>query len=140
MCMFNVWNRDFFSLRWLIWDVCFCQNDIILFNLLFLMKCVVFNCLRKRASLQILFIYQYNCFRNWATRNKNCLHWPCLLTDRNKMSNLNRGPSIDAYYQVSIHFAKLFQRRRHLGIEQSETWIAYGGHHVQYETIEFISF
>ena len=41
------------------------------------------------------------------------------------MSNLNRGPSIDAYYQVSAHFAMQFQRRRYLGIEQSETRIAY---------------
>jgi hypothetical protein len=28
------------------------------------------------------------------------------------MSNLNRGPSKDASYQVSIHLAKRFQRRR----------------------------
>jgi hypothetical protein len=44
-------------------------------------------------------------------RNKNCLWWPCLLTDRDKMSNLYRGPSIDASYQVSVHLAKRFQRR-----------------------------
>ena len=28
------------------------------------------------------------------------------------MSNLYRGPSIDASYQVSVHLVKLFQRRR----------------------------
>jgi hypothetical protein len=28
------------------------------------------------------------------------------------MSNLYRGPSIDASYQVSVHLAKGFQRRR----------------------------
>ena len=28
------------------------------------------------------------------------------------MSNLNRGPSIDASYQVSVHLAEGFQRRR----------------------------
>jgi hypothetical protein len=28
------------------------------------------------------------------------------------MSNLYRGPSIDATYQVSVHLAKRFQRRR----------------------------
>ena len=28
------------------------------------------------------------------------------------MSNLYRGPSIDASYQVSLHLAKRFQRRR----------------------------
>jgi hypothetical protein len=34
-----------------------------------------------------------------------------LLTDRDEMSNLNRGPSIDASYQASVHLAKRFQRR-----------------------------
>jgi hypothetical protein len=28
------------------------------------------------------------------------------------MSNFNRGPSIDSFYQVSVHLAKRFQRRR----------------------------
>jgi hypothetical protein len=32
--------------------------------------------------------------------------------DRDEMSNLYRGPSIDASYQVSVHLAKEFQRRR----------------------------
>jgi hypothetical protein len=44
--------------------------------------------------------------------------------DRDKMSNCNRGPSIDASYQVSVHFAKRFQSRRILNISQSETRIA----------------
>jgi hypothetical protein len=42
------------------------------------------------------------------------------------MSNLIRGLSIDASYQVSDHLAKQFQRRRFLEINQSETTIAYG--------------
>jgi len=29
-----------------------------------------------------------------------------------EMSNLYRGPSIDVSYQVSVHLAKVFQRRR----------------------------
>jgi hypothetical protein len=33
---------------------------------------------------------------------------PCLLTDQDEMSNLYRGPSIDASYQVSVHLAKRF--------------------------------
>jgi hypothetical protein len=37
-------------------------------------------------------------FRNKPFRNKNRLWWPCLLMDRDKMSNLYRGPSIDASY------------------------------------------
>jgi hypothetical protein len=51
-------------------------------------------------------------FRNQPIRNKNGLWWPCLLTDRDEMSNLYRGPSIDAFYQVSVHLAEGFQRRR----------------------------
>jgi hypothetical protein len=43
------------------------------------------------------------------------------------MSNLYRGHDIEAYYQVSVHLAKQFQRR-FLKIGQSETIIAYGGH------------
>jgi hypothetical protein len=34
-------------------------------------------------------------FKNRPIRNKNCLWRPCLLMDRNKMSNLYRGPSKD---------------------------------------------
>jgi hypothetical protein len=67
-------------------------------------------------------------FRNQPIRNKNCLWRPCLLTDRDEMSNLYRGHDIDASYQVSVHLAKRFQRRRFLKIGQSETRIAYGGH------------
>ena len=51
-------------------------------------------------------------FLNRPIRNKNCLWRPCLLMDRDKMSNLYRGPSIDASYQVSLHLAEGFQRRR----------------------------
>ena len=35
-----------------------------------------------------------------------------MLTDWNEMNNFNRGPSIDTSYQVSVHLANLFQRRR----------------------------
>jgi hypothetical protein len=44
------------------------------------------------------------------------------------MSNLYRGPAIDASYQVSINLAKRFQRRFFVEINQSETRIACGGH------------
>jgi hypothetical protein len=46
------------------------------------------------------------------------------VSDRNGMSNLYRGPSIDAFYQVSDHLALRFQRKRFLEIYQSETKIA----------------
>jgi hypothetical protein len=32
--------------------------------------------------------------------------------NQKKMSNLYKGPSIDASYQVSVHLAEGFQRRR----------------------------
>ena len=51
-------------------------------------------------------------FKNRPIRNKNCLWRPCLLMDREKMSIHFRGPSIDAQYQVSVHLAMRFQRRR----------------------------
>ena len=69
-----------------------------------------------------------NFFRNQPIRNKNGLWWPCLLTDRDGMSNLYRGSSIDTSYQVSDHLAKRFQRRRFLEINLSETRIACGSH------------
>ena len=53
-------------------------------------------------------------FRNKPIRNKNCPWWLYLLTDRDKMSNLYKGPSKDAFYQVLFHLAKRFQRRRNL--------------------------
>jgi hypothetical protein len=51
-------------------------------------------------------------FLNRPIRNKNGLWWPCLLMDRDKISNLYRGLSIDATYQISVHLGKQFQRRR----------------------------
>jgi hypothetical protein len=44
--------------------------------------------------------------------NQNCLWWPCLLMYRDDMSTLYRRPAINASYQVLVHLAKRFQRRR----------------------------
>ena len=66
-------------------------------------------------------------YRNEPIRNKNCLWQPCLLTDQDEMSNLNRGPFIDASYQVMFHLANRFQIRRFLEIAQPEIRTAYGG-------------
>jgi hypothetical protein len=45
------------------------------------------------------------------------------------MSILYKGPSKDAPYQVSLHLAKRFQKRRSfLEIDQLETRIANGSH------------
>ena len=51
-------------------------------------------------------------FRDRPVRNKSFLWRPCLITDRDKMFNPYRGPSIDASHQVLVHLAKGFQRRR----------------------------
>ena len=57
------------------------------------------------ASYQVLVHLAKRCqrrrfFRNRPIRNKNWLWRPCLLTYQDQMSNHNRGPSIDASYQV----------------------------------------
>ena len=51
-------------------------------------------------------------FKNQLIINNNRLWRPCFLTDRDEMSNIYRAPSKDASYQVSVHLAKRFQRRR----------------------------
>jgi hypothetical protein len=48
--------------------------------------------------------------------------------DQDGMSNLYKGPSIDASYQVSVHLVKRLQKKRIFKISQSETRVAYGGH------------
>jgi hypothetical protein len=50
------------------------------------------------------------------------------VANRDGMSNLYRGPAIDASYQVSDHLAKRFQKKRFLEIDQSKTRIACGSH------------
>jgi hypothetical protein len=94
---------------------------------------ILYRGLSKDASYQVLIHFakrfqRRRKVRNQPIRNKNCLWWPCLLTDRDEMIIIYSGPGIDAFYQVSIHLAKRFRRRRFLEIGQSETRIAYGGH------------
>ena len=50
------------------------------------------------------------------------------LTDRDEMSNRYRGPPIVASYQVSVHLALQFERRRFYKIGQLETRIVCGDH------------
>ena len=45
-------------------------------------------------------------------RNKNCPWRPYLLSDRDEMRKLYKGPYIDASCQVWFHLAQWFQRRR----------------------------
>ena len=69
----------------------------------------------KQVSVHLAQLFQRRrLFRNRPIRNKNCLWRPCLLTDRDEMSKLSRGPSIDASYQVPVHLAKRLQKRRFL--------------------------
>jgi hypothetical protein len=49
------------------------------------------------------------------------------LSNENEMSNIYRGPSIDASYQVSVRLARRF-KRTFLKTGQSETKFSCGGH------------
>jgi len=68
------------------------------------------------AMYQLRFMWQSvseeKIFRNRTIRNKNCMWRPCLLTNRNEIHNMYRGPSIDAFFQMSVHLAKRLQRSR----------------------------
>jgi hypothetical protein len=70
------------------------------------------RCFRSSFGSFVQAVSEEKIFKNRPIRNKNCLWQPCLLMDRDEMSKLYRGPSIDASYQVSVHLAKRFQRRR----------------------------
>jgi hypothetical protein len=65
-----------------------------------------------QVSVQLAKQIQGRIFLEIDQSEKNCLWQPCLLTNWDEMSNLYRGPSIDASYQVSVHLGKQFQRRR----------------------------
>jgi hypothetical protein len=69
-----------------------------------------------------------NFFRYQPIRNKNCLWWPCLLIDRDEMSNLHRGHSIDASCHVSVNLAKQFQRRRFKKLANQKQELPVEGH------------
>jgi hypothetical protein len=64
-----------------------------------------------------------------ATTGDSCL-------DRDEMSTLYRGPSIDVSYQVSVHLTKRFQRRflesPLLGLLISSRSISKHGRHRQF--------
>jgi hypothetical protein len=67
----------------------------------------------KNAPVHLAKRFQRRRYKiNRPIRNKNCLWQPCLLMDRDNISNLYRRPSIDAFYQISVHLGKQFQRRR----------------------------
>ena len=53
---------------------------------------------------------------------------PVSLTYHSTLRKLYTKPSICASYQILVHLATRFQRRRFLEIDQPETRIVYGGH------------
>jgi hypothetical protein len=57
-----------------------------------------------QVSVHLVVVSEEKIFRNPPIRNKSCLWQPCLLTNWDEISNLYRGPSIDASYLVSVHF------------------------------------
>ena len=68
----------------------------------------------KDASYQVLIplvkrFQRRRYFRNQPIRNKNGLWRPCLLMDRDKMSNLYKGPSIDVSYQFQFIWLRGFR-------------------------------
>ena len=64
-----------------------------------------------QVSVHLATVSEEKNLKNQPIRNKNRLWWPCLLMDRDEMSKLYRGPSIDASYQISDQLALRFQRR-----------------------------
>jgi 3-methyladenine DNA glycosylase Tag len=83
---------------------------------------------QSSAHLAKQFVSEKKIVRNRPIRKKNFLWRPCLSTDRNEKCNLYRRPSIVASYQVSVHMAKQFERRRFDKIGQLETRIVCGDH------------
>jgi hypothetical protein len=78
-----------------------------------------FSLFSQSVLYKILSFSRYKGFKkshfdkSFCIPDTNRTYWrPCLLTDRDEMSKIYRGPSIDASYQVSVHLAEGFQRRR----------------------------
>jgi hypothetical protein len=69
-------------------------------------------------------------FRNRPTKKKNCVQWPCLLTERDENNTLYREPSIDASYILSFRSFSyaVSEEQIFLEIYQPERRIAYGRH------------
>jgi hypothetical protein len=65
-----------------------------------------------QVSVHLARLYQRRRIFKISQSETSRLWQPCLLMDRDEMSKLYRGPSIDPSYQVSVHLAKGFQRRR----------------------------
>ena len=69
------------------------------------------RCFLPRFGSFVQAVSERRFFLNRPIRNKNCLWRPCLSMDRDEMSNLYIGPSIDASSQISDQLALRFQKR-----------------------------
>jgi hypothetical protein len=98
----------------LIWPKFDRSHEFLWILLLFFLYFVIFSSSDPNWRVT----WEKKIFRNRPTRNKNCLWQPCLLMDRDKITNLYRVPSIYVSYKVSFHLGKQFQRRRFLEIDQ----------------------
>jgi hypothetical protein len=72
-----------------------------------------------------LVVSEEKVFRNWTPRNKNWLWRPCLLTDRDKMNNLHRGPFHRCFLTKFRFIWTSGFREDFLLIDQPETRFAY---------------
>jgi hypothetical protein len=65
-----------------------------------------------QVSVQLTKRFQRRRFKKKLSNQKQELPVVAMLMNLNKMSNLYRGPSMNASYKVSVHLAKGFRRRR----------------------------
>ena len=65
-----------------------------------------------QVSVHLAKLFQRKIIKKISHSETSRLWQPCLLADREEMSNLYRGPSINASYQIPVHLTKRFQRRR----------------------------
>jgi hypothetical protein len=67
-------------------------------------------------------------FRNQPIKNKNGLWWPCLLMDRDEMSNRKQMTFHRCFLPSFGSFGEMVSEEKNLKISHSETRIACGGH------------
>jgi hypothetical protein len=65
-----------------------------------------------QVSVHLAKQFQRRFFKIGQSETRIACGDPFLVMDHDEMSNLHRGHSIDASYQVSVHLAEGFQRRR----------------------------
>ena len=69
-------------------------------------------CLLPSCGLFGQTISKEKTFKNRPIKNKTCLWGPCLVMDHCKMCSLCKESSRNVSYQVSVHLAQRFERKR----------------------------